>query len=433
MLDLRARLGALPPGLETVVLADPAGRRIGSGGSTLLCLQAIAANGGIAGRRALVLHSGGDSRRLPSWSAMGKIWVPLERRGRTPESTKGTRESTVGGGGSGAAIGPAGAPALFDLILAELSRLALPASGGVVVASGDAALRLDGERIAFSDDHATVLTFPGDAARASRHGVFVLDRTGCVRRTLQKPSRAELSAARALDARGRAQVDSGIFHFPPSACDALLRGARGTLAPLARGDASLDLYQEIAESLAAEATLDSYLARFAPGRDPRRPALAAFFRAVHATALHACRLSDGRFLHLGSTRELVDRLASSEPQRLFPDLLSPRDARSAERNPALEHGPRAGLPAGIAKACLRIGASRWCCALHGIDDDCKTSADAGGTACGRPLAGLAARTGLDDRAIWGTNPRTLWHARIHPIARDPAASGTRSGARPSRS
>ena len=420
MLDLRARLGALPPGLETVVLADPAGRRIGSGGSTLLCLQAIAANGGIAGRRALVLHSGGDSRRLPSWSAMGKIWVPLERRGRTPESTKGTRESTVGGGGSGAAIGPAGAPALFDLILTELSRLALPASGGVVVASGDAALRLDGERITFGDDHATVLTFPGDAARASRHGVFVFDRTGCVRRTLQKPSRTELSAARALDARGRAQVDSGIFHFPPSACDALLRGARGMLAPLGRGEASLDLYQEIADALAADATTDSYLARFAAGRDPRRRELAAFFRAAHAIQLRACRLSAGRFLHLGSTRELVDRLASSEPQRLFPDLLSPRDARSAERNPALEHGPRAGLPSGIAKAYLRIGASRWCCALHGIDDDCKSAADAGGTVCNRPLSGLAARTGLDDRAIWGTNPRTLWHARIHPIAGNPA-------------
>ena len=125
MLDLRARLGALPPGLETVVLADPAGRRIGSGGSTLLCLQAIAANGGIAGRRALVLHSGGDSRRLPSWSAMGKIWVPLERRGRGSDAARGTRPTR--GLEARPAIGPAGAPALFDLILTELSRLALPA------------------------------------------------------------------------------------------------------------------------------------------------------------------------------------------------------------------------------------------------------------------------------------------------------------------
>ena len=406
MLDLRMRLGALPAGLDAIVVADPGGRRIGSGGSTLLCMQAIERRGGIAGRRSLILHSGGDSRRLPAWSAMGKIWVPLERRGRSPT------------------LGPTGAPCLFDLILAELSRLALAPAGGVVVASGDAALRLDGERIAFSDDHATVLTFPGDAARASRHGVFVLDRAGRVRRTLQKPSRAELATAGALDARGRAQVDSGIFHFPPSACDALLRGARGMLTPLARGEASLDLYQEIADALAADATAGSYLERFAAGRDPRRRALAAFFRAAHAIPLHACRLTAGRFLHLGSTRELVDRLASSEPQRLFPDLLSPRDARSAERNPALEHGPRAGLPAGIAKACLRVGASRWCCAFHGIDDDCKTAADAGGTVCGRPLAKLAARTGLDDRAIWGTDPRTLWHARIHPIAGSPADAWT---------
>lgn len=400
MLELRARLGALPAGLRTVVVADPAGKRIGSGGSTLLCLQAAERGGGIAGQRTLVLHSGGDSRRLPAWSAMGKIWVPLERRGR------GTR----------AGIGPAGAPALFDLVLAELSRLALPASGGVVVASGDAALRLDGERIAFDERHATVLSFPGAPARAARHGVFVVDRAGRVRSTLQKPTRAALVAARALDARGHAQVDSGIFHFPPAACRALLAGARAMLGPIARGDAGLDLYQEIAEALAADATPDSYLARFASAGGTRRRTLAAFFRAAHRIELRACRLSAGRFLHLGSTRELVDRLASREPERLFPHLLGPRDLHAATANPALEHGRGAGLPAGIATKRLRVGGAKWCVALHGLDDDCKADAESGGTACGRPLASLPGRTGLDAHSLWGADPRTLWHARIHPIA-----------------
>ena len=219
MLAMREALGALPEGLRATVVADPAGRRVGSGGSTLLCLAHLAREGAPRGTRTLVLHSGGDSRRLPAWSAMGKIWVPLGRRG-------------IG-------IGPAGVPALFDLVLAELSRLAMPASGGVLVASGDAALRLAGERVALDARHATVLSFPGDPARAARHGVFVLDRDGRVLRTLQKPSRDALRAAGAMDARGRAQVDSGIFHFPPEACAALLRGARGMLPAFARGTASM--------------------------------------------------------------------------------------------------------------------------------------------------------------------------------------------------
>ena len=122
MLEFRRRLGALPAGLETRVVADPGGRRVGSGGSTLLCMADLAQRGLLRGRRVLVLHSGGDSRRLPSWSAFGKIWVPLGRLGR--------------------GLGPMNVPALFDLLLAELSTLALPAAGGVVVASGDAALRI---------------------------------------------------------------------------------------------------------------------------------------------------------------------------------------------------------------------------------------------------------------------------------------------------
>ena len=414
MLELRARLGALPAGLETMIVADPAGRRIGSGGSTLLCLQAAQRHHGIAGHRTLVLHSGGDSRRLPAWSAMGKIWVPLERRGLVPVAGHAARHAAPLG------IGPAGAPALFDVVLWELSRLVLPAAGGVVVASGDAALRLGGEQISFSERHATVLSFPGNAARASRHGVFVLDRAGRVRRTLQKPTRAQLVAAGALDALGNAQVDSGVFHFPPAACRALLHGARAMLGPIARGDASLDLYQEVAEALAAEATAESYASRFAPAGGARGRMLAEFFRAARRTELRACRLSAGRFLHLGSTRELVDRLASREPERLFPDLLGPRDVHAARSNPALEHGRGARLPAGIATKCLRVGRAGWCFTLHGVDDDCKTAAEAGGTVCGRPLASLPARTGLGPRAIWGADPHTLWHARIHPIAPDPA-------------
>jgi hypothetical protein len=38
MLEIRKNLGTLPRGLATLVMADPAGKRVGSGGSTLLCM-----------------------------------------------------------------------------------------------------------------------------------------------------------------------------------------------------------------------------------------------------------------------------------------------------------------------------------------------------------------------------------------------------------
>ena len=55
MLAMREALGALPEGLRATVVADPAGRRVGSGGSTLLCLAHLAREGAPRGTRTLVL------------------------------------------------------------------------------------------------------------------------------------------------------------------------------------------------------------------------------------------------------------------------------------------------------------------------------------------------------------------------------------------
>jgi fucokinase len=397
MLDVRHRLGALPAGLVTLVIADPAGKRVGSGGSTLLCMAELEKRGLLRGRRTLLLHSGGDSRRLPSWSAAGKIWVPLGREGR--------------------GLGPMNIPALFDLVLAELSTITLPPAGGVLVASGDAALRLAHEHVALDGRTATALAFPAGADRAARHGVFVAGRDRRVLRTLQKPTRAELRAAGALDARGQAAVDSGIFFFPPTACRALLRGARAMLPLLARGQASLDLYQEIADALAGSTTRAGFVERFARGDARRARMLAAFHGAVHEVGLRVSMLAAGTFLHLGSTRELVERLASDEPERMFPDLLAPLGPR------ARPHEPRLLLERGARRATCRteipVRGGR-CTVMHGIDDDCKTTAEDGGTLCGHPLRGLPERTGLGERAIWGDDPHTLWHARIHAVAATPA-------------
>ena len=423
MLEIRKSLGTLPRGLATLVMADPAGKRIGSGGSTLLCMAELAKRGllGMRGARILILHSGGDSRRLPSWSAPGKIWVPLGRTGRADSAA--TTDTAHRG------LGPFNVPTLFDLILAELSRLTLPTSGGVLVASGDAALRLADEHITFSTTGATVLAFPAGPDRAARHGVFVLDKHKRVVSTLQKPSRALLHSSGALDANGHAAIDSGIFFFPTKACHALLRGASvnpqtgsapagSLLATLARGHTSLDLYQEIADAMSGNAERSTFVARFtAGGGASRTRMLGTFFTAVHTVVLYATLLNKGSFLHLGTTRELIERLSSTMPERMFPDLLTKRTHTGADSVLALETGADAKAPRGIARYAVPVGAAQHCWVLHGIDDDCKTTASDGGTVCGKPLATLEKQTGSTARALWGNAPHTLWNARIYPVGK----------------
>lgn len=70
--QIRYRLenGLLPTSTTYAVLPDPDGKRIGSGGATLNVLRYLAeqSGGGSAdfqNKRILVIHSGGDSKRVP--------------------------------------------------------------------------------------------------------------------------------------------------------------------------------------------------------------------------------------------------------------------------------------------------------------------------------------------------------------------------------
>src|SRR4051812_18904266 len=88
-LELRRQLGFFSNVAHVLVVPDPEGRRVGSGGSTLCCLIEVV-NRELSGRakglpiceilktlRILIIHAGGDSRRLPAYGPCGKIFIPI--------------------------------------------------------------------------------------------------------------------------------------------------------------------------------------------------------------------------------------------------------------------------------------------------------------------------------------------------------------------
>ena len=118
---LRTISGLLPPRTEFVVLPDPEGPRIGSGGATLRSLGlSTARHPQPTARRTLIIHSGGDARRLPHCSAPGKLFA------RIPRTLPDGRASTV-----------------FDEFLISLCGLAEALPPGALVASGDVLLVFD--------------------------------------------------------------------------------------------------------------------------------------------------------------------------------------------------------------------------------------------------------------------------------------------------
>ena len=71
--------GQLPARTHYAVIPDRNGQRVGSGGATLSCIRHLYDHAGTFRRRVLVIHSGGDSKRVPQYSACGKLFSPVPR------------------------------------------------------------------------------------------------------------------------------------------------------------------------------------------------------------------------------------------------------------------------------------------------------------------------------------------------------------------
>ena len=79
-IEWRIEQGVLPSDTHYAVLPDFEGKRVGSGGATLGVLKYIREReNSFDSLRILVIHSGGDSKRVPQYSACGKLFSPVPR------------------------------------------------------------------------------------------------------------------------------------------------------------------------------------------------------------------------------------------------------------------------------------------------------------------------------------------------------------------
>ena len=194
---------------KILVVPDPGGKRVGSLGSTVGVLRKL---GDVSKRRVLICHSGGDSKRLPSYAAIGKAFVPV------PDS----RGKTV---------------SLFERIVANMEQLRLPKSG-VLVVCGDVAPEFDFGSCDFSKSGVTGVAYYDSPEEGSRHGVYVPGNGERVRAFLQKPSPSAAKAAGAV-CRGKVAVDTGILWIDPATAKKIV----------AAGWKVGDIYDEFAREL----------------------------------------------------------------------------------------------------------------------------------------------------------------------------------------
>ncbi len=285
--------GAFFPGLQrSVVVADPPGRRAGSGGATLGVLRALwrehgVGPGDLGHLRILLIHSGGASQRLPAYSPLGKIFAPLPLL--RPDGQICT---------------------LFDHLYLTLAGLPERLGAGMLIVAGDVFLLADHRHVTAPAAGVTALTMRVDAELGRGHGVFVTDSGGQIAKTLQKVSIETMQQEGAADEQGRILIDTGLLFFDVPATQTLA-GLAGVGAKRPgvdeRSPEPIDLYDDMTAALASGTQKQAYLA------GAKTPAVRQeLWRRLHGIHFQVMPL-EGHFLHLGTTRQFRDAMVGLNP------------------------------------------------------------------------------------------------------------------------
>jgi fucokinase len=426
------RHGRLPAATAVLVVPDPQGRRVGSGGATLHALARLQAGGppaAWAGRRILLVHAGGDAKRLPWANVLGKAFVPLPLLADHDEPVA----------------------SLFDHLLALTAPLAARlVGGGLLVMSGDVLPLCDFAAIRPPTDGAVLVTTPVPLDLAGRHGVVCADADDRVTALLQKASPERLRAAGALVAGGAALLDTGVICFRGATAAALLAlaadGADAAVGQLIAAGRELSLYEELVGALV-------------PGDRPqvaRHPLGPLLLRHLGAHQLHQHRADDLAFLHLGSCGEylghlardwhgrLARRILARHGQLLHPDccvIATDLDPAVAVGEGSCIYGCELGPEVQIGSRCLAIGArldlpyrlpdhhclwqvptadGRTTTLVCGVDDNPKEPLPRATFGNRALLDWMAVRQVAADDLWPHTADRCLWQARLYTS--DPPAA-----------
>lgn len=250
--------------------SDPSDRKLGSGGGTVWIASRFAQRHPQASGPQVIIHGGGQSRRVPAYAAVGKSLTPVPvLRWATGECIDRT---------------------MLDLQLPLLKRImeAAPGSLSTLIASGDALVYNPGPIPEIPEADVVCFGLWAPAELASHHGVFLLPRetgsdAGQLDFMLQKPSVTDLSR---LARSHYYLMDVGLWLLSAKAMDWLAKRSTD-----ASGNIGFyDLYSQFGCAL---------------GRNPSAPDSDLSNLSVAIVPLH-----DGRFYHFGTTPQLLSSTLS---------------------------------------------------------------------------------------------------------------------------
>ena len=288
--QIQERLDFLPKRTKFITVPDEGNQRVGSGGATLSVIKKIKElEGKFDGLRILVIHSGGDSKRIPQYSALGKLFSPVPRM--LPDG----RSST-----------------LFDEIIISMSSVATRIQEGMVLLSGDVLLLFNPLKIDFSLSDVGCITFKIPPEIGKNHGVFVSGKDGYVTKCLQKRSVETLKEVGAVDENGFVDIDTGAIIFSVKYMEVLysLIDNEKKYINIVNSKVRLSLYIEMLFPLALDSTLELFLKEKAEGEmcDELLEIRKQIWELIRKNnfKLKQIKLSPSAMIHFGSIPEIMN-------------------------------------------------------------------------------------------------------------------------------
>lgn len=417
--QLAARAEFLPQRTHFAVVPDEGGVRVGSGGATLSVLRYIRAREeSFDNLRILVIHSGGDSKRVPQYSALGKLFSPVPRE--LPDGRRST---------------------LFDEFIIGMSSMPSRVRSGMVLLSGDVLLLFNPLQVDWPGHGAAAISFKEHVDTGKNHGVFLAGEDGNVARFLHKQTEQTLRECGAVNDRDCVDIDTGAVIFSTQMLDALYSLIPDDQAYHAYVNSTvrLSLYGDFLYPLAGESTLEQFYQEQPEGEfcDELRNARTAVWNALRPFRMKLLRLAPAKFIHFGTTREILALMNSGIEDYgtlgWSNQTVSSVSGNTACYNSVLSSRAKIGdgcyletsyvhsagtigdnvvlsyidihdevIPSDVVLHGLKQKDGKFVARIYGVNDDPKKN-----MLFGKPLEGL--------EDLWDDDNHTLWTAKLYPV------------------
>ncbi len=446
-LDWRLENNLIPSESRYVVLPDPDGMRIGSGGATLHVMSYLAEQENqdninfFKGKRILVIHSGGDSQRIPQYSVSGKLFAPIPRE-----------------------LPTGAASTLFDEIMIGCSMIPGQLREGMLMVSGESLLIYNGLQLDVQFSGAACVTVKRSVEESVGRNVLCTNTMGQAERVVRDLSPRQLQMIGLVDAGGKVSVSAGMALFDTE----LLYAMYGLISTAGRLDIrkynrfvnpeiSLSVHSDFFGAMVTKATFVDYLRE--NGESPKTAALEqckrTIWEALHGFKLQLINVAPAALIYFNTTSylqklitqeiknfkylgwsKLVHAACSDAKREKSSHIVNTlvTDAVNVHfgRNCYVENcyigkntfiGDKAivsclhlfdvVVPADVVLHGVKEKQGKYVTRIYGVLDNPKLTLKQGVTYLGSSLERFMKRNGLTEEDLWEKDePRDLWHARL---------------------